>query len=117
MISACSAYSAVRRTGFSAERVEQNGQQLVHAAKCRTRGSQSSVKTTRRQRIEDLRPARDDVHRHAPRCAFAGYRGGRLMIAEQDEDAIAIRLLAQIARERRVGIRDGIDVAGPEMRP
>src|SRR5262249_60994978 len=82
--------SAPGRAGGSGwlptERVEENRQQRVHAAKHGTRGYETSMKTARQKLVEDRRPACDDVHRHAPRRALAADGGCRLMIANDHPD-------------------------------
>ena len=86
-------------------------------------GVRPASKAARDQPVEDPRPigsgprANDDVHGHIPRRAFAADRRRRLMIAEQDQDAIAVRGRAQVAAERRVGVGHRRRRSPAERRP
>ena len=59
----------------------------------------------------------DHVHRHLPRRAFAADERGRLVVADENHDEVAIGALAEQAADPRVGRAERARVARPEVHP
>src|SRR5689334_11853199 len=99
------------------KRFEEQRQQLVHLPERRLARRETFAKPARHQTIDHVAAAGDDVDGYVPRRALAGHRRCRLMVADHDQNEIAIVFPPHEPGERVEVVPDRFDVTGREVRP